>query len=81
MLKPYLLLSLFLLAAGPAGSTAATEAGPLNPIVAMLQAFQSHPIVALAEGRHNNEQGYRLESRKIPLENLVVDHIEKPLTN
>jgi len=31
---------------------------PLEPIAAILDAFRTHDIVALGEGRHNNEQGY-----------------------
>jgi hypothetical protein len=30
----------------------------LDPISAILDAFKTHAIVALSEGRHNNEQGY-----------------------
>ena len=33
-------------------------ATPLEPIAAILDAFRTHDIVALGEGRHNNEQGY-----------------------
>jgi hypothetical protein len=33
---------------------------PLEPIAAILEAFRTHDIVALGEGRHNNVQGYRL---------------------
>ena len=33
-------------------------ATPLDPIAAILDAFRTHDIVALGEGRHNNEQGY-----------------------
>ena len=35
-------------------------ATPLDPIAAILDALRTHDIVALGEGRHNNEQGYRL---------------------
>jgi hypothetical protein len=31
---------------------------PLEPIAAILDVFRTHAIVALAEGRHNNEQGH-----------------------
>lgn len=34
-------------------------ATPLEPIVAILDAFRMHDIVALGEGRHNNEQGHQ----------------------
>jgi len=33
-------------------------AAPLDPIAAIIDAFRTHDIVALGEGRHNNEQGY-----------------------
>jgi hypothetical protein len=33
-------------------------ATPLDPISAILDAFRTHDIVALGEGRHNNEQGH-----------------------
>lgn len=31
---------------------------PLEPITVILDAFRTHDIVALSEGRHNNEQGH-----------------------
>jgi hypothetical protein len=31
---------------------------PLDPITAIVDAFRTHDIVALGEGRHNNDQGY-----------------------
>ena len=31
---------------------------PVEPIAAILEAFQTHPIVALGEGPHGNEQGH-----------------------
>ena len=31
---------------------------PVEPVTAILEAFQSHPIVALGEGPHGNEQGH-----------------------
>jgi len=34
-------------------------ATPLDPIAAIVDAFRTHDIVALGEGRHNNEQGYQ----------------------
>src|SRR5438876_5347063 len=30
----------------------------VEPIAAILGAFESHPVVALSEGEHGNEQGY-----------------------
>jgi hypothetical protein len=33
-------------------------ATPLEPITAIIDAFSTHEIVALGEGRHNNEQGH-----------------------
>ena len=35
-------------------------ATPLDPIAAILDAFGTYDIVALGEGRHNNDQGYAL---------------------
>jgi len=34
-----------------------TEAVPVDPVVAILDAFRSHGVVALSEGAHGNEQG------------------------
>lgn len=34
------------------------KAVPVDPITAVLETFRSHPIVALDEGSHNNEQGH-----------------------
>jgi hypothetical protein len=31
-----------------------------DPVAAVIEAFESHPVVALAEGDHNNEQGHAL---------------------
>lgn len=42
-----------------ANQTASTRpATPLEPVRAVLDAFQSHSVVALGEGRHGNEQGH-----------------------
>src|SRR5262245_12132191 len=39
---------------------AQTKAVALEPISAIIEAFRTHDIVALGEGRHNNVQGFRL---------------------
>src|SRR6476620_4041173 len=31
---------------------------PIDPIAAIIDAFRTNDVVALGEGRHNNEQGY-----------------------
>jgi|SRR5688572_1762103 len=42
------------------GVRAQTKAAtPLEPITPIIDAFRTHDIVALGEGRHNNEQGYQ----------------------
>ena len=59
MVKCWIAISL--LAAGSASaqpSASEKKAVPVDPIAAILEAFRSHPIVALGEGNHNNEQGY-----------------------
>src|SRR6476660_213961 len=63
--RPRLLrgLSLFFWAFGGASSAAGQPASPqpavpVEAISAILDAFQSHPIVALGEGPHGNEQGH-----------------------
>ena len=38
---------------------------PLEPITAIVRAFETHPIVALGEGRHGNEQGHAFRLRLI----------------
>lgn len=49
----------FSAASGGAGQPASPQpAVPVEPISAILEAFQSHPIVALGEGPHGNEQGH-----------------------
>jgi hypothetical protein len=40
-------------------------AEPLDPITAILGAFETHPLVALGEGSHGNEQGHALRLRLI----------------
>jgi erythromycin esterase-like protein len=48
-------------AAGPAlaQSVAPRAAVPVDPIGRVLEAFQAHPVVALGEGGHGNEQTHR----------------------
>lgn len=60
-----------------AQSTALKKAVPVDPIAAILEAFRSHPIVALAEGSHNNEQGhaFRLALIRDPRFAATVDDI------
>ncbi len=53
------------LAAVAAGQTPPTPAVPLNPVDAILDAFKTHSIVALSEGRHNNEQGHSFRLKLI----------------
>jgi hypothetical protein len=50
---------------------------PIEPIAAILNAFQSSPIVALAEGDHGNEQGhaFRLSLIRDPRFAAVVNDI------
>lgn len=38
----------------------AASAVPLEPVAAILEAFQTHSVVALSEGPHGNEQGHAL---------------------
>ena len=52
-------LAVLAFTAGVSGQTNTTPAVPLEPITAILDAFRTHDIVALGEGRHNNEQGYQ----------------------
>jgi hypothetical protein len=45
--------------AGATSTFAQTKpAVPIDPITAIVDAFRTHDVVALGEGRHNNEQGY-----------------------
>ena len=37
----------------------APPARPVEPIAAIVEAFKTHPLVALGEGSHGNEQGHR----------------------
>src|SRR6185436_12633884 len=39
-------------------NAAPRPAVPVEPIAAILDAFRSHPVVALGEGSHGNEQGH-----------------------
>src|SRR5437762_2587950 len=38
--------------------TSEKTAVPVDAIAAIVEAFRTHPIVALVEGSHNNEPGY-----------------------
>jgi erythromycin esterase-like protein len=58
----YLALGVMLaFTAGPALAQLASSraAVPVDPIVRILDAFQTHPLVALGEGGHGNEQTHR----------------------
>src|SRR5262245_66161032 len=52
-------------------------ATPLDPIATVIDAFRTHDIVALGEGRHNNEQGYafRLALLREPRFAMTVNDI------
>ncbi|MCH2471702.1 MAG: hypothetical protein MK486_17055 [Gemmatimonadetes bacterium] len=45
-----------------------TPAVPLDPVAAIVEAFDSHEIVALDEGAHTNEQGHAFRL------SLIRDH-------
>ena len=51
-------LSIALSCGGLGVAQEARPAVPQDPIPEILDAFRTHPIVALSEGTHNNEQGY-----------------------
>lgn len=55
----------------------APSATPRDPIAGVLDAFQSHPIVALGEGRHNNNQShtFRLALLRDPRFPTVVNDL------
>lgn len=56
-LAPIALLTVFML--GPTQASLHVQpAVPVDPITAIVEAFTTHQIVALAEGAHNNEQGH-----------------------
>src|SRR5437588_88374 len=50
---------------------------PLEPMAAILDAFRTHDIVALGEGRHNNDQGhaFRLALVRDPRFTTMVNDI------
>jgi hypothetical protein len=52
-------------------------ATPADPVAAILEAFEHHPVVALGEGDHNNEQGhaFRLALLRQPRFAQMVDDI------
>jgi hypothetical protein len=55
---PYVLVSVALAAPISSKQAPPVPATPVEPIAEILKAFQSHPIVALGEGTHGNEQGH-----------------------
>ena len=56
----YLALTMAIVTARTGVHAQTKPATPLEPIAAIIDAFRTHDIVALGEGRHNNEQGYAL---------------------
>jgi hypothetical protein len=55
----------------------AAMAVPVEPVAAILDAFRSHPVVALGEGAHGNEQGhaFRLALIRSPRFAAIVNDI------
>jgi hypothetical protein len=79
---PYVFaLSLILALTRPTLAQPSTPgAVPLAPVAAIVDAFRSHAVVALAEGTHNNEQAhaFRLSLIRDPrfaatVNNIVVE--------
>ena len=75
-----LLVGLAGLLAGTSGASQAPvmrRAEPLDPKARIIEAFQTHDIVALGEGAHNNEQGhtFRLSLIQDPAFTRVVNDI------
>ena len=54
-----LLMTVTVVSAGLTASQGGSprQAVPADPVVAIIQAFHTHDIVALSEGTHGNEQG------------------------
>lgn len=80
--SPEVMFRRFFLTAIILAVTAVWAQGPqaavrLDPIASILDAFKTHAIVALSEGRHNNEQGYlfRLALIRDPRFAAVVNDI------
>lgn len=61
----------------PGLAQAPGPAVPIDPIAAIVEAFETHDIVALAEGSHANEQGhaFRLSLIRDPRFTAIVDDI------
>jgi hypothetical protein len=59
MFRKLLLMSTIVLSAAVLRAQRPQSAVPLDPFSAILDAFQTHAIVALGEGNHNNEQAFR----------------------
>ncbi|HEY7185803.1 MAG TPA: hypothetical protein VH436_04605 [Vicinamibacterales bacterium] len=57
-MRRLLALASIALASGVTALAQSKPAVPLDPIAAIIDAFRTHDIVALGEGRHNNDQGY-----------------------
>ncbi len=60
-----------------AQGSAPSPAVPIEPVEAILEALRSHPVVALGEGRHGNEQGhaFRLSLIRDPRFAAIVNDI------
>jgi hypothetical protein len=61
----------------PSLQSAPPPSKPVEPIAAIVDAFRTHPVVALAEGNHGNEQGhaFRLSLVRDPRFAAVVNDI------
>src|SRR5215471_4647200 len=72
-----ILLAVAILLAGDAAHGQPFRAVPLEPVSAILDGFRTHDVVALGEGRHNNEPGYafRLSLIRDPRFATVVNDI------
>ena len=56
--SPALIVLLLATASAACGRIFTPRAVPIEPIQGILDAFRSHPIVALGEGMHGNEQSH-----------------------
>jgi hypothetical protein len=59
MFRTFLLITIVVVAGAALSAQGPQPAVPLEPITAILDAFKTHPIVALSEGIHNNEQSFQ----------------------
>jgi len=58
LIRRLLALSSIAVAIAATAHAQTKPAVPLDPIETIIDAFRTHDIVALGEGRHNNDQGY-----------------------